>query len=117
MRIDMEAAMPYVFVPPELVADHKGVPIYRAYKNEDANEPLAFWFALYPFGVENDAARITFDARTLKAWPRDRKESEVDVGAVLAAAVEAGEIRGGVENALQPYVRALPSEGLSLLSN
>lgn len=107
--------MPYLFVEPELVVEHKGVSIYRAYKNDDASEPLTFWFALYPWGAVNDACRIEFDARTLKTWPGDKKETDVDVRATLRAAIDSGEIRVGIENALPAYVTAHRSEGLSLL--
>ena len=108
--------MPYILVEPELVVERANVAVYRAYNNNDFNDPLSFWFALYPFGTENDACRIVFDARTLKAWPKDKGEFDVDAQATLEVAIDTGEIRTGIEHALPPYVDAHRSEGLSLLA-
>jgi hypothetical protein len=113
---NLEVAMPYRFVEPELALEHKGILVYRAYKDDDADEPLRFWFALYPWGIEDNALRIEFDARTLKAWPKDEADHDVDSRRALKAAIDSGEIRIGIDNALAPYVTARRSEGFSLLS-
>ena len=33
---------------PELFLEHKGVKVYRAYKDADAGRPLTYWYAIYP---------------------------------------------------------------------
>ena len=41
--------MPFemVYREPELVFEHKGVKVHRAYDDDDYNDPLLYWFRIY----------------------------------------------------------------------
>jgi len=52
--------MPLVWQDPEVAFVHRGVPIYRTYKDDDINHPMIYWYSFFP---EYDAP--TFDVRML----------------------------------------------------
>lgn len=51
-------------IQPERVLRHKGVTVYRAYNDNDADDPLDYYFTLSGEIEPNNV----FDIRTLKAW-------------------------------------------------
>ena len=73
--------MPWIHetVDREIALQHNGVTVYHAYKDQELDWPLTYWFALSP---EDDADE--FDVRDLAV------EQTGDVQAMLKAAIDAG---------------------------
>ena len=54
-------------VEPEILLTHRGVPVYRTYRDDNVEEGLrTFWFTLDPFYGTDSGAE--FDVRTLPTW-------------------------------------------------
>jgi len=54
------------WVDPELFLEYKGVKVYHTYKDDDFEERLMYWYAIYPTGCFHDDY-IEFDVRNLPA--------------------------------------------------
>ena len=73
--------MPYVteWVPRDLFLEYNGVRIYLAYKDDEYDQPLEYWFALD--AEEEDE----FDIRNLPTFADGQ-----DIEDILKAAIDAG---------------------------
>lgn len=77
--------MPYqtVFMPKEVFLTHQGLTVYHAYKDDDFDRPLSYWYSL----DEADPAE-DFDVRDLKTWD----DADDDVEFAIKRAIESGEL-------------------------
>jgi hypothetical protein len=80
-----------VYVKPEKYLTHKGVTIYRAYKEGDADEPFIFWFT-----TDVTEEKPNFDIRMLSTWVPGTQMFETKAfKKALRAAIDKGELRNG----------------------
>lgn len=64
--------MPYQteWVDPELFLEHEGVKVFHAYKENEADEALQYWYAVED---DDDPDGIQFDVRNFDGWDHDRE--------------------------------------------
>ena len=92
--------MPYqtIWVEPDLFLEHNGVKVYHSYKNDDFEDPLFYWFCVYPSGdtsYEDD--KRDFDVGDLSTRPKGLREastivSEAEFAEFIKRAIESGEL-------------------------
>lgn len=60
--------MPYAeyWIPPDIVLIHRGIPVYRVYREGDYDRPLDYWYTLNPDDTEGDN-----DAFDIREFPID----------------------------------------------
>lgn len=48
--------MPYAtfWVPPDVALVHHGIPVYHAYREDDYDDPLTYWYTLNPHSTDDD---------------------------------------------------------------
>jgi hypothetical protein len=81
------------WVPPEVFLALKGVTVYRAYKDGDADHPLTYSFTTSEDPEKEDDCR--FDARNLRTWKPSPFLGEV---MTIARCRRAGVFPGGGED-------------------
>ncbi len=77
--------MPYQreWVSPEEIVVHNGLPVYRAYKDDDLEQPQSFWFVLGETALADEAC----DVRDLKEY-----NPNLSVSVALQKAIESGSL-------------------------
>lgn len=55
--------MPYMWVPPEVFLEHKGVVIYHVYRDDNIDDPREYWYGYSE--TCSDEGDDVFDVRTL----------------------------------------------------
>lgn len=91
--------MPVRWVEPEFFMEHRGVRVYHAYKDDDSETPLEFWY------LAATGKNIEFDVRDLPAldgvtsWSWSSADMKVEVSAgrdahrrIIRAAINAGAV-------------------------
>lgn len=59
--------MPYKWVEPEIVVDHKGKQIYHVYKDDFEDQRMTYWYTMNEVDEGNE-----FDIRDLETFQEDK---------------------------------------------
>ena len=87
-----------IWVEPDLFLEHDGVKVYHSHKNNDYDEPLAYWLCVYPSRDTSDEdGKEDFDVHNLSTWPKGLREastivSEAEIAEFVKRAIESGEL-------------------------
>jgi hypothetical protein len=82
----------HTWVPPELMVKTARGPIFHAYKDDDADRVLEYWFTT----DENEAPEYEFDIRELPEYGREISRAR-SFKTILSMAAAKGEIKFPVE--------------------